>query len=124
MPWPRPRQGGGGLAKAAETGGAGAALIVTVNVYSNGKTFARDVTDAYIRLFAPSGGNQELMRYPLDNGSVHTRGLVFAGLMSRGAGKPWVMKALGKECAGQKGVSPETITVAKAAVAEMSAQLA
>ena len=99
-------------------------MIVTVNVFSNGKTFSGDVTDAYIRLFAPSGENQELMRYPLDNGSVHTRGLVFAGLVSRGAGKPWIMKALGKECAGRKGTSPETVTAAKAAVAEMSAQLA
>ena len=47
--------------------------MVTVNIYSEGRSFSRDVKNAYIRIYAPEQQNKTLAIYWLDNGAVSTR---------------------------------------------------
>jgi tellurium resistance protein TerD len=96
------------LDKARKTGGPGTSLVVTVNVYSDGKTFSKSVRNAYIRLYSKKNPSKDLARYQLSNGSVTTRGLIFAELYCRGHNQPWLMTATGLGCGGMSSASADT----------------
>ena len=58
-----------------------------VNIFSDGMSFDR-VKNAYVRLCAAGDqhqfeAKQELANYPLNNGNIFTRGLVFCRLVRR-----------------------------------------
>ena len=93
--------------------GVGTSLIITVNVYSQGKSFARSVKNAYIRIYAPDQQNKTLAIFWLSNGAVTTQGLLFAELYRRDK-QGWVLEALGVGCGGRGGTSAETVTAAEA----------
>ena len=86
------------LVQAAKKGGIGTSLIVTVNIFSYGKSFSSSVKNAYVRIFSPEG-DQTLAKYVLSEGAVTTRGLLFAELFQRDR-DGWVLKALGIGCGG------------------------
>ena len=71
------------LKKARQTGGPGTSLVITVNVFSEGKTFSQSVRNAYVRLYSKSRPRKDLARYQLSNGTVSTRGLIFGTVLSR-----------------------------------------
>ena len=96
------------LSQAAKRGGVGVSLIVTVNVYSSGASFARSVRNAYVRLYA--SGNKELARYKLSDGAVTERGLIFAEMYHGKSG--WQLTAIGKGCGGSTAMSSETKSAA------------
>jgi tellurium resistance protein TerD len=98
------------LAQAASHGGPSTSLIVVVNVYSDGASFARSVKNAYVRLYMLEG-NKELARYKLSDGAVRTRGLVFAEIYRGSHG--WQLTAIGKGCGGARATSAETQTAAQ-----------
>jgi tellurium resistance protein TerD len=87
-----------------------AELFITVNIYSNGKTFG-DVHDAYVRLCSVAKGGSfyqaghTLAKYPLD-GQLKTRGMVFARLTRHG--QSWSFDALAWGCGGNSAINSET----------------
>jgi stress response protein SCP2 len=107
------------LAQAARRGGIGTSLIITVNVYSEGKTFDRSVHNAYIRIYAPQQQNKTLAIYWLSDGAVTTRGLLFAELHRRDA-RGWSLEALGIGCGGKNATASETQNAAKNATKSKS----
>lgn len=94
------------LAQAAQRGGIGTSLVVTVNVYSSGATFSRSVKNAYVRLYSTRNQSKELARYKLSDGAVTTRGLIFAEIYRGSHG--WQLTAVGKGCGGCAASSAET----------------
>jgi len=79
-------------------------LAFTVNIYSDGRTFA-EVFDSYIRMLGPGG--QVLARYELGE-HLTARGLFFACLSrSEGAGAGWRFRAVGEMVDGKRGTDAE-----------------
>ncbi|CAM9468081.1 unnamed protein product, partial [Heterosigma akashiwo] len=81
-------------------------LAFTVNIYSDGRTFA-EVFDSYIRMLGPGG--QVLARYELGE-HLTARGLFFACLSrSEGAdgGGGWRFRAVGEMVDGKRGTDAE-----------------
>ena len=97
------------LDQAAKRGGIGTSVVVTVNIYSEGRSFSRDVKNAYIRIYAPEQQNKTLAIYWLDNGAVSTRGLIFAELERKNV-NGWNLIAHGKECNGKSATAIATTT--------------
>ncbi|CAM9891394.1 unnamed protein product [Heterosigma akashiwo] len=76
-------------------------LVFTVNIYSDGRTFA-EVSNSYVRMLAPEG--QVLARYDLGPG-VRSRGLFFACFSRAGGG--WSFRAVGEQVDGKRGKDRE-----------------
>ena len=82
------------------------AIAIVVNIFTPGKSFERDFSDAYVRVYDELTGH-EYAKYILNDGSVKTNGIVFI-MFTRQANGSWELSTLASPCIGRTATDTQT----------------